>query len=252
MSEEAKVQLWSKTAKDWFKNEDFVVAVFNNWKNDNLAQEWLKAMWYKIEEIESVHASKVPWSFKADVQVRIEIKLKELDDIQNLQVKLVSNPSWFNQIDKRWIEKYKELRNIPENVEKLLKHFSWELKPYINNPQDRRRMFANEFTESEQKIMLDFLRENKTLIVSDILKWRWKFAAERILVILKLKWQELKWTLKPINVALNYYWNWDVEITPRWSFKIWNITLQRKWGDWWRETANMLQFKINPCELFNL
>ena len=54
----------------------------------------------------------------------MEIKLKELVDIQNLQVKLVSNPQGFNQIDKRWIRNYKELWDIPNDVEKLLKHFT--------------------------------------------------------------------------------------------------------------------------------
>ena len=64
-------------------------------------------MGYKLNEIEYVKASKIKGSYKADVQVRIQImiKLKSQSDIQNLQVKLVSNPQGFNQIDKRWIDK---------------------------------------------------------------------------------------------------------------------------------------------------
>lgn len=96
----------STTAKNGFKNEDFTVAEFNNWQESRLAQLWLKAMNYDLADIESVKASKVKGSYKADIQVeiKIEIKLKSLTDIQNLQVKLVSNPKGFNQIDKRWLK----------------------------------------------------------------------------------------------------------------------------------------------------
>ena len=47
----------SKTAKDGFKNENDVVDKFNNWQNDDLAKEWLKAMNYNLNEIKYVKAS---------------------------------------------------------------------------------------------------------------------------------------------------------------------------------------------------
>lgn len=245
------IELGSKTAKGGFKNEDFVIASFNNWKNDQLAKLWLEAMNYKIEEIEYVQAKKIKGSYKADVQVEIKIiiKLKNLTDIQNLQVKLVSNKQGFNQIDKRWLDKYQELWNIPDETLKLLKHFTGELPPYINNPKDKRRMLANEFLESDQKILLNFLNQNKTLIISDILKGRGQLAAEWMLVVLKIDKQKLGWALKPINFVLNHYGNGDVKITDKGSFRIGRITMQRKGGDGGRITANMLQFKINPCEI---
>jgi hypothetical protein len=135
------VDAGSKTAKDGFKNENDVIDKFNNWKNDNTAKEWLKAMNYNLNKIEYVKAIKIKGSFKSDVQVQIsvEIKLKTLLDVQNLQVKLVSNPNGFNQIDKRWIEKYIELWNIPPNISRILKYFTGELEPYIKSPKDNRR-----------------------------------------------------------------------------------------------------------------
>jgi hypothetical protein len=246
-------KLGSKTAKNGFKNENFVIASFNNWQTNSLAKMWLEAMHYKLEEIEFVKAQKIDGSFKADVQVeiRVIIKLKSLTDIQNLQVKLVSNKKGFNQIDKRWLEKYKELWNIPDNVLKLLKHFTGELPPYVKNSKDKRRMVAGEFLESDQQILLDFLNKNKTLIITDILKGRGQLAAEWMLVILAIKNQELQWALKPINFILNHYGNGDVRISSRGSFKIGNILMQRKGGDGGRETANMLQFKIDPCEIIS-
>jgi len=240
----------SQTAKDGFKNEHFVVNEFNNWNTSELAKAWLQKMSYQLDDIESVKATKITGSYKADVQVeiKIEIKLKSLVDIQNLQVKLVSNPKGFNQIDKRWLSTYKEMWNIPENVYILLQHFTGELPPKIANPKDDRRMFLTEFSTSEQQIILKFFQDNKTMIVSDILKGRGKFAAEWMLVILKVD-DTLNWALEPINYVLNHFGNGAVSMTPRGSISIGNITVQRKGGDGGRPTANMLQFKINPAEL---
>jgi len=70
-------------------------------------------------------------------------------------------------------------------------------------------------------------------------------------LILKIQDEEIKWALKPINFVLNHFGNGEVQITPRGSFKIGRITMQRKGGDGGRPTANMLQFKINPCEILD-
>ena len=89
--------------------------------------------------------------------------------------------------------------------------------------------------------------------MNDILKGRGKLSAEWMLVILKLKDEDdIQWALEPINKVLNHFGNGEVKMTPRGSFKIGNITIQRKGGDNGRETANMLQFKINPAELINI
>ena len=240
----------SETAKSGFRNEQDVIDKFNNWQKDNLAQEWLMKMGYEISQIEYVKAIKITGSYKADVQVQVKItiKLKDEIDCQNLQVKLVSNPRGYNQIDKRWVDKYKELWNIPSDVEQLLKLYTGETAPYIKNPKDKRRMFAFEFSKEEQEKLLSFLKNNKTLIVSDILKGRGKFSAEWLLVILKID-NSYSWALEPINKVLNYFANGDVLITKQGNFKIGKITMQRKGGDKGRKTAQMLQFKINPAEI---
>jgi hypothetical protein len=245
------VKLGSDTAKGGFKNEDNVIERFNNWKNDELAQGWLVAMNYVIDEIEYVRAEKIKGSYKADVQVQvsIEVKLKKLTDTQNLQVKLVSNPQGFNQIDKRWVDKYVELWNIPQDITQLLKYFTGEIEPNIESPRDSRRMFIDELQEKDQEKLVKFIQDNKTLIVSDILKGRGKFSAEWMLVILKIKDEEIKWALKPMNFILNFYGNGEVKITKQGSIKIGKITIQRKGGDGGRDTAKMLQFKINPSLL---
>lgn len=205
-------------------------------------------MQYDIKEIEYVKAI-VLSGFKADVQVQITIKLKEAIDAENIQVKLVSNLKGFNQIDKRWIDKYIEMWEIPIKVSELLKQYTGEILPLVINPKDSRRTFANEFSEADQKTLLEWLYNNKSLIVSDILKGRGKFSAEWMLVAHKVD-DSARWILKPMNYCLNFFGNGEIEITNRGNFKIGRITMQRKGGDGGRKTAQMLQFEINPAELF--
>lgn len=244
------VERGSQTARDGFKNEDDIVRKFNNWKNDKDAQAWLILMNYELLEIEYVEAIRIP-GLKTDVQVQVTIKLKKAIDVENLQVKLVSNPKGFNQIDKRWVDKYAVMWNIPTTVVTILKRYTGEEKPTINKPKDKRRMFANEFTELEQKEIVLWLMKNQSLIVSDILKGQGKFAAEWMLVAQKVS-KNARWILKPMNFCMNYFGNGDIKVTTRGNFKIGRITMQRKGGDGGRDTAKMLQFKINPAELFSI
>lgn len=248
-----KVALGSKTAKDGFRNEQFVVDTFNDWRQNKMAQGWLKAMGYKISAISEVHAEKVVGQYKADVQVviNVRIKLKALQDVQNLQVKLVKNPRGFNQIDKRYLASYDALWNIPPKVMDLLRYFVGETKPKYSKTRDRRRMFLDEFSESEQKTIINYFTKNQPMIMNDILKGRGQFASEWMLVIQALQGMELKWVLKPINEVINYY-SGEVKISPRGSLNIGGVLMQRKGGDGGRESAKMLQFKINPCELFDM
>ncbi|GAB4455600.1 MAG: hypothetical protein OHK0036_19340 [Bacteroidia bacterium] len=238
----------SLTAKGGFKNEDDIINKLNNWKNDNEAKEWLKIMNYDLDEIEYVEAVKI-FGYKTDVQVQVTIKLKKLIDVQNIQVKLVSNLRGFNQIDKHWVDYYVKLWQIPKNVEILLKKYTGEVKPNKFGLRDKRRMFADEFSDKEQKLLLNWIKEHQTLIISDILKGRGKFAAEWMLVAQKIN-HNARWTLKPMNFCINFFGNGEVIITERGNIKIGKITMQRKGGDAGRPTANMLQFKINPAELF--
>lgn len=206
-------------------------------------------MEYNLDEIEFVKAITLS-RFKADIQVQITIKLKEAINAENIQVKLVSNLKGFNQIDKRWIDKYAEMWNIPNDITILLKEYTGELPPKIENPKDHRRTFANEFSEENKNTLIKWLQNNQSLIVSDILKGRGKFSAEWMLVAQKIE-NKARWTLKPMNYCLNFFGNGKVIISPRGTFKIGRITMQRKGGDGGRPTANMLQFKINPAELFD-
>ena len=242
-------KLGSATAKGGFKNEDTVVNKFNNWKSDSDAKKWLKIMGYSLKEIKKVEAVKLH-GYKTDVQAKITVYLKNMICAENLSIKLVSNPKGFNQVDKRWVDKYKKLWNIPKDVVRLLKLFTGEIKPTKTGLEDPRRMFLHEMNESESQKIIKFFKKNKILIVTDILKGRGKFSAGWMLVARKKTTSKKRWVLKSINHVLNYFGMDDVVISPRGSLQIGKITMQRKGGDAGRETANMLQFKINPAELF--
>lgn len=241
----------SRTAKDGFRNEKDIATKFNNWKTDEEAQNWLKIMNYNLEEIEYVNAVIIS-GYKADINCKIQVKLKNAIDIENIQVKLVSNKKGFNQVDKRWLKSYNELWNIPEEVYKLLQYFTGEIKPYKSETKDSRRMFLNEMTEDERNLVLKWFDDNKMLILTDILRGRGEFCAEWVLVAQKLP-TNARWVLKNINEVLqHYYGDGKVTMSPRGSINLGKVGIQRKGGDNGRDTANMLQFKVDPTELFDI
>lgn len=248
MKKKYLIKLGSQTAKGGFRNEDDIVRKFNDWKSDEDAQKWLDIMGYPINEIERVEAIKLHGE-KTDVQVQITIYLKKVIAAENLSIKLVSNPQGFNQIDKRWVDKYVELWDIPEDIAKLLKVFTGEIVLAQSGLKDERRIFLDEMAAEDQKKIVDFFTKKKILIVSDILKGRGKLSAGWMLVALVIN-SESRWVLKSINHAMNVFAEGEVRITPRGSLKIGKITMQRKGGDAGRDTSKMLQFKINPVELF--
>lgn len=245
--------LGSRTAKEGFKNEDFVKNEFNNWKVSDLAKKWLFEMGYDITKIESIVATKLSGQ-KTDVQIKVLIITSQASDFQNLQVKLISNEDGFNQIDKRWIKKYEEMWNIPDNVVNILKEFTGENTNSRINTKNKNRIFLSELNDNEKKELLSFFNKNKLLIIADILKGRGKFSAEWLLVIHRHKKTKkiINNCIKPMNKVMSFFGSGSIDITSRGSLKIGKITMQRKGGDGGKDTAKMLQFKINPVLAFKI
>lgn len=237
----------SNTAKNGFKNEQTVVDTFNQWQSNHLAQEWLIKLGYEISNIEYVKAEKVIGHFKADIQVFVKT-FDNAEKCENIQVKLVSNKKGFNQIDKRWLEKYNEMWNIPSNVYKILQYYTGEIPPYKQHTKDHRRMYINEMENDEQVLLIDWLEQNKSLIIKDIFQGSDEFKADWVLVIRKTG--QMDWVLKPISVAINHYLKESPIITNLGNIRIGKMTIQRKGGDGGRKTATMLQFKIDPTDFF--
>jgi len=256
------IRIGSETAKGGFANEKTIAKKFDNWKEDKEAQKWLKIMGYNLREIEKVEAV-ILHGYKTDVQIKVTITLKNAISVQNLSIKKANNNADYNQIDKRWVRNYVEMWNIPEDVVNLLEIFCGKISPKqllkedkiteqkYKSLRDKRRFFMDEFENKDKRLLIDFFKRNKLLIVTDILKGRGQFSADWILVTRYNKSEDkTSWVLTDINKAMSIFGEGEVKISPRGSISIGKITLQRKGGDNGRETGNMLQFKIKPCDLF--
>ena len=121
----------------------------------------------------------------------------------------------------------------------------------LDSSSESSQWWQSTLNQIEQEKILHFFQKNQCLILNDILKGRGQFASEWFSVILNIENKILKWTLKPINEVINFF-SGEIQISKQGSLYIGKITMQRKGGDNGRNTANMLQFKLNPCELFRL
>jgi R.HinP1I restriction endonuclease len=245
---QAKILKGSQTAKGGFDNEKDVILRFNNWQEDILAQSSLITMGYNLVEIEKILAQKVDHGQKTDVQVLVTVFLKGIDKGQNISVKLVSNKSGFNQIDRGWVKRFAELWNFSIEISDIMEYYVGQKKPEVNKSRNPKRMYLNEFSEKEQLLVVNFFNENRILILTDLIKGRGQFAAEWMLVVQKIN-DKVNWKLKAMNEVLNIFNQGDVVITKQGNLKIGKIGLQRKGGDGGRESANQMQFKINPMEI---
>ncbi len=238
----------SQTAKNGFKTEKEVADKFNRWETDKEARQWLVIMKYDLDEIEYVNAV-VLSGYKADINVQVQVKLKSAIDTENIQVKLVSNKRGFNQVDKRWLDQYKEMWNMPNDVYEILQYFTGEKIPYKPKTKNNRRMFLNEMEQDKQDVVVNWFTKSKTLILTDIIKGRGQFSAEWVLVAQKSE-KNSRWILKNINEVLHHYSDGDVKVSAKGSITLGRVMVQRKGGDRGRDTAKMLQFKLDPTTLF--
>lgn len=274
-----KTQLGSKTAKGGFANEKAICKKFNAWEKDKDAQEWLKIMGYDIKKLNSVKAIQIPTRIKrsdlnnfgvnekeykqivrfkkADAQIRIIIKIGSILKIENLSLKKANSDADYNQIDKRTVDDYQKMWKFDDEIAFWLKLFTGELDPKkysvrtgIKKFRDRRRLFLNEMPEMIQSKIVEFFERNRIIIISDIIKGRGGLSADWMLVTKFNKENKTTtWTLRDINVVMNFFGSGEVCISPKGSLYLGKITMQRKGGT---PDPTKLQFKIKPCQLFNL
>ncbi|MGQ9608622.1 MAG: type II restriction endonuclease [bacterium] len=274
-----KKELGSKTAKEGFASEKAICRKFNNWKNDKIAQEWLKIMGYDVKKLDSVQAIQIPTRVKkndlskfevnekeyeqlmrfkkADAQVRIIIKIGNILKLENLSLKKANSDADYNQIDKRTVDDYQKMWNFNDEIAFWLKLFTGELDPkqYIRNAdikkfRDERRLFLNEVPEVFQKKIIRFFDINRIMIISDIIKGRGGLSADWMLVTrFNVENETTTWALNDINVVMNFFGSGEIRISPKGSLYIGKITMQRKGGT---PDPTKLQFKIKPCQLFKL
>jgi hypothetical protein len=236
----------SQAAKAGFSNETEIRDKFNKWAHDADARRWLTAMGYRLDAVRSVAAVK-PHGEKSDVEVRV--KTDDDEKTEGISIKLVSSPNGFNQIDKRWLSHYAAMWRMPASVRDALKLFVGEVPP-VRPGRAANRMFLNELDPAQQNAVIAFFKANRAEIVADLFQGDGEHSAAWFMVAFKST-SDTRWTLCPIKDAIKFYGEGPVVITRNGNLKIGRVTMQRKGGDAGRETAKMLQFKINPVELFD-
>ncbi len=273
----------SRTAKGGFANEKAICEKFNNWRKDEDAKLWLNIMGYNPDKIDYVKAIQIPTRIKkadirkfgfskeeyeelmhfkkTDVQVQIKliIRINNALKVENLSLKKANSDADYNQVDKRWVDTYKEMWHFDDEIAVALKLFTGEITPSlypdmlkirISELRDQRRVFLTELRDNIAQKIISFFTKNKILVVSDIIKGRGGFAADWMLVTRYNKKNDTTtWILKDINTAMNFFGEGEVKVSPRGSLYIGRITMQRKGGT---PDPKKLQFKIKPCDLFKL
>ena len=175
-----EIQRGSQIAKDGFKNEDDIRNKFNTWKTDKDAQAWLQAMGYKSGDVQNVEAKK-PHGHKSDVEVTIRTAKGE--STEGISIKLVSNPTGFNQIDKRWLKTYAEMWKMPDNVVEAMKLYLGETPP-TGKTKRPNRTYLTEMPQESRDAVIAFFRQHKDQIISDLLAGDGEHDAEWFMVTL--------------------------------------------------------------------
>lgn len=255
------VELGSATAKSGFQNEREMCKKFENWKEDLEAVNWLKVMGHDPTEITHVSTKNLPPGYKADIQIIINKGFKIYTE--NLSLKRTKEGANFNQIDKRWVDSYKEMWGLNKKITTALKMFTGEIRPQslldsgiisknlFDALKDKRRFFLNEMTGDLREEIFNFFKNNKDGIISDLLKGRGEFAADWMLVTkYNLDKDTVDWVIRDIDSALRIFGSGGIKLSPQGSLYIGRVFMQRKGGDGGRPTANMLQFKASPIDLF--
>ena len=271
-----KQEIGSMTAKGGFINEADICNKFIDYKNDNEAKTWLLIMGYNPKKIQKIFAIQIPVRInlkkaislgvseakydktikfkKADIQVKVEIIIDDVMYIENISLKKSNKSAGFNQVDKRPVLTYQQTWKFNDDIAKWLRLFTGDILPKeilskkeLQNIKDIRRLFLNEIPLEKMNDIIQFFQNNKSLIISDILKGRGGLSAEWFLVTRKNNDNSIDWILKDINNVCNFYSQGEVEISPRGSLKIGRVTMQRKGGT---PDPTSLQFKINPLALF--
>lgn len=244
---EAKKALGSKTAKDGFRNEDSIRDKFNNWQADDDAKQWLAAMGHAPSAIRSVTAAK-PHGDKADVVVVIKTDIGE--HREGISIKLVSGKSGFNQIDKRWLSQYVKMWEMPSEVADAMKLFLGE-KPPTGSSRRPERMYLNELDKAAQLAIIDFFTNNKNKIVSDLIVGDGINKADWLMVISNIE-GKVRWKIVRAVEASVFFCDGGVLMTRSGNLRIGRVSMQRKGGDGGRDTAKMLQFKLDPLLIFEM
>lgn len=227
-----------------FKNEDWVVDEFNNYSG--WGSSWLCAMGHDAPvKVCAQTTRKMGYTNKADVLVLVD------DDVEWLSVKKFS--ANFNQIDKRRVDTFANMWNMPDVVANSLRMYCGEtgFRPEGGSTRDGRRFMMDELDQTQQDVVLDFFNKKRGQIIRNVMAGRGKAAARWMLVIEERRSRPYRSVILPIGVVVRHCVG-PALITKNGNLRLGKITIQRKGGDAGKDTAQMLQFKFSPKDLFEI
>lgn len=242
----------SHIALGGFRNEDWVARQFNDGGDSSYGTAWLKIMGYgQPEKVCARTTRKMGFFNKADVLVLVD------DGVEWMSVKKFT--ANFNQIDKRWVDEFAKQWRMPDGVSCSLKMYCGEegyrpadlLGPSLST-RDARRFFMDELPAERQEAVISFLDKTKRRIIRDVMAGRGKGAARWILAVEERQDASPKSVLVKMDAAVRHCAEGPAMVTKAGNLRLGRITVQRKGGDAGKRTAQMLQFKFSPKELFNI
>ena len=244
-------EIMSRTASEGFQNEKWVADQFRNCSSDYGAK-WLEVMGYtNPKKVNAQTTRKMGFFNKADVLVLVD------NSVEWVSVKKFTPNSSFNQIDKRWVSEFAKLWKMSDEVTNALRRYCGEdgYRPSKTNGQilssrDTRRFFMDELPDKQQKLVVSFLDKKKRRIIHDVIAGRGKGAAQWILAVEKSHNEPTRSVLVSTEAVIRHYAKEPVSITKKGNLSLGGITMQRKGGDAGKRTAQMLQFKFSPRDLF--
>ena len=95
--------------------------------------------------------------------------------VENLSLKKANSDADYNQVDKRWVDSYKEMWHFDDEIALALKLFTGEIPPSshremlkvsVSQLRDKRRVFLTELKDDMVQKIISFFTRNKILVVS--------------------------------------------------------------------------------------
>lgn len=245
-------EISSQAARGGFQNEAWVADQFRN-RSPDYGAKWLEAMGHLHPKMVNAQTTRKMGFFnKADVLVLVD------NSVEWVSVKKFTPSSSFNQIDKRWVSEFAKRWKMSDDVINALKMYCGEdgYRPNEINEQlssrDTKRFFMDELSDEKQNLVVSFLDKNRRRIIHDVIAGRNKGAAQWVLAVEKSHNEPIRSVLVPIEAVIRHYAKEPVSITKKGNLSLGGITIQRKGGDAGRKTAQMLQFKFSPRDLFTI
>jgi hypothetical protein len=233
----------AKAAKKGLDVEKTVAFRFTNYRLDKDVQEWLFQMGFDQGTVTDCNSHTMPLrNIKSDIVVNVNSKPLYIS-LKSYKIKAP-----FNQLERGEVDRYTTQWKLSSTVSEGLKYFCGRFKPYqgINlRDKKKRRMYMDELDITFRNSILEFFTAQKYQVISELIRGRNQLYPPDFFMVYDYNNNFAR--IVPIEDTIRVFALGEVLVTKRGNIQISNsITLQRKGGDKGKDSANQLQFKMNP------